>query len=292
MGKKLKILIGIVGFFIILAILGCSTPSSRVGEPAAIQEFTFIKTDDGNYKFLLVLIDDEQREIAASGTLTITIKDKFGNVLYTQSKHIDAEDFKTYRRVLTGAPIFGYSDMIFKDEVKKGFSSSGVVEVVFKTDSGKILKASDETHSLPKMSDEELKRYFENEYLKNATEINKIIKKEGLELTIIRCGWYETLKFNELKKYFRIDVKVRNYGSEVRKIYASGAKLIDENGRQYDTRWDSEFKGGEIQPNAFIEGYLLFENVPEDVKEFKLVWKDGYISGEGYLTFEVKFKVS
>ena len=147
-------------------------------------------------------------------------------------------------------------------------------------------------YSLPTMDDDELQRYFENEYLKNATEVNKVIRQKGLELAVIRCGWSETLKFDELKKYFRIDVKVRNYCGEVREIYADDAKLIDENGKQYGTSWDSEFNGEEIQPNAFIEGYLLFENVPENVKKFRLVWRGDYILGEGYPTFEVEFKIN
>jgi len=289
MSKKLKILIGIIGIIIILAILG-STPSSRVGNPVAIQEFTVVKTDDNNYKYLLVLIDNKQREIATSGLLTIVIEDKFGNILYNKSNRIDAEDFKTYRRVLTGAPIFGYSEIILRDEIKKGFSSGGIVEVVFKTDSGRTFSASKKVYSLPAMSDEELENYFESEYLKNSTKINNTIKKEGLELTVIRYGWYKKLKY-DLEEYFRIDVKVRNYGNEERGIYVGGAKIIDDKGKQYNARWNSKFESGKIQPGAFIEGYLLFKDIPKDAKNFKLVWKDGYIPETGYLTFEVEFEI-
>ncbi|HIH73390.1 MAG: Uncharacterized protein XD43_0052 [Thermococcales archaeon 44_46] len=248
------------------------TYTETYGEPVKIKEF-YMLNDDNYWEIHLRFIDEQEQEVPASGTLKIEIQDEYGFSIYKTTISITKSDF-TYLELFDEVY---YKRTIWKDEVKKkGFSSRGIAYVEFISDSGTVLKAQDSIYGIPEMSDEEKEAYFEQKYLQNSKECeNCIVTKGNFRIQIIRYGWYEALDWDEIKKYFRVDFKITNVGSEVDYIFEDDAYLIDiaNDNKQYGASWDSKLENSEILPRSTEEGYLLFEGLPEKPsRKVKFVW--------------------
>ena len=117
----------------------------------------------------------------------------------------------------------------------------------------------------------------EEEYNQNAVIVNKKIRKGNFEVTVTKAGFFSPYEFGEKKQYLRIDMEVKNVGSESDYFSPSGMAIIDNQGNQYERTYGGTLDTfSKIYPGVTKKGYILFEGVPTSSTSVKLVFELGY----------------
>jgi hypothetical protein len=211
----------------------------------------------------LNLIDASGEYVKTEGKLNFEVVDVFGSKLYEKSFNLKPEDYQ------------GYSDkyefVIPLSEIGKDYRSR--TDVTFKFTIGDKLFESKDDYSLNTYSDEKKKELLEERYNNNANTKEKTITKGDFKVTLLKRGVYEDVKYSDVEKYMRFDVKVENIANE--KVAFYGRPKITIASTEYsDYYYYSTFKTGMDFYNAgqIKEGYVLFEE--EDL--VKLPMSDDY----------------
>ena len=106
------------------------------------------------------------------------------------------------------------------------------------------------------MSDDEKKVYFESLYLNNSRVLNISQKQGELQVEIYRYGVY--ISPENLKKYLRIDLRIRNtanYTVEIEELTLGPLVVDGYPVRELD---EKEYFLGDLEPGEFLKGFLLF----------------------------------
>ena len=142
---------------------------------------------------------------------------------------------------------------------------------------GKKLRAEDATIQIPTYTDEELEQMAEEEYGKTAIVVNKKISKGKFEVTVTKAGFFSPYEWGERKEYLRVDLEVKNVGSESDYFSPSGMAILDNQGSQYESTFGGTLDlFSQIYPGVTKKGYTLFGNVPKTLSTIKLVFELGY----------------
>lgn len=254
-----------------------ATPSE--GYPANIKMFGSAKEGD-IVRFYFLLEDKNGKNVQSDGSVDLEIFDEAGNSLYHNKFNVKASEFVDYGFALTGQKIGkAYEWRVPMSEIKKGvsFIGYGKATLIFTTPQGVKLKAIDEVVPIPTYTEEELKQMAEEEYEKSAITVNQKISKGSFEVAVTKVGFFTSYELDEKKQYFRVDMEVKNIGSEAEYFDPSSIVIIDGQGNQYEETYGGTLDTfSKIYPGITKKGYILFENVPDSVTSVKLMFELGY----------------
>ena len=300
MGKQKFMNLGLIAILIvgIVFISGCvqeqgqtGTLSEKTQTPQTPQATTskyspaninlFASAKEGEViRFYFLLEDANGRNTPGDGHVKVEIFDDLNNSLYYKEFDVKASEFVDYQFKLTGQGIGkAYEWRVPISEIKKGVSSFGFGRAVltFVTPDGKELHAEDTTVQIPTYTEEELTQMAEEEYNKNAITVNKKIRKGNFEVTVTKAGFFSPYEWGKKKQYFRVDMEVKNVGSESDYFSPSGMAIIDNQGNQYESTFGGTLDTfSKIYPGVTKKGYVLFEEVPTSATSVKLVFELGY----------------
>jgi len=253
--------------------------TASTSSPANINIFASAKEGDV-IRFYFLLEDANGENIPADGHVKVEIFDDLNNSLYYQEFDVKASEFVDYQFKLTGQYMGkAYEWRVPISKIKKGISllGFGKASLTFVTPEGKELHAVDTTVPIPTYTEEELEQMAEEEYNQNAVIVNKKIRKGNFEVTVTKAGFFSPYEFGEKKQYLRIDMEVKNVGSESDYFSPSGMAIIDNQGNQYERTYGGTLDTfSKIYPGVTKKGYILFEGVPTSSTSVKLVFELGY----------------
>ncbi|RLJ06896.1 MAG: hypothetical protein DRP12_03255 [Candidatus Aenigmatarchaeota archaeon] len=282
--------LGLIAIIVIIFVSGCI---QEQGSPANINLFASSKEGEA-IRFYFLLEDANGRNIPGDGHVKLEIFDDLNNSLYYKEFDVKASEFIDYQFELTGQGIGkAYEWRVPISEIKKGISYIGLGRAVltFVTPDGKKLYAEDTTVEIPTYTEEELTEMAEEEYNKNATNVNKTIRKGNFEVTVTKAGFFVLYEWGERKQYFRVDMQVKNVGSESDYFSTSEMVIIDDQGNQHETSDGTLDTFSKIYPGATKKGYILFEGVPENVTFVRLVFELGYDENFNPYLFEYNIRL-
>lgn len=236
-------------------------------DPGNIDLFDGVK--EGSLIRFYFVFDDR---IGHDGKVNLKITDNSDKTVYASRFDVKSSQFVDYRLQLTGEPIGkAYEWKVSYSSIQKGMSSMGSAYLTFITPNGKNLNADTTLFDLPSYTQEEIEQLYENQYFETAKTINQSMSEGDFEVTLSKVGQFKYLDYDKEIKYFRADVKVKNIGSESKSFNGYDAAMIIGS-NQYSVSYRSEFEGINIYPGVIKEGYLLFEDVPENITgEVKIV---------------------
>ncbi len=167
---------------------------------------------DANALVLYLEVQNQTNYAKINGKLKVIIKDEFGLLIYNGTLSIQKSDFQPYTGEFTGLPKTStvYKARYIITDFQKGISSYGVINATLIV-GNMMLKRTFIAQNLPKMDEQERKDYFENLYLKNAKPLNITQIDGNVALEFYRYGIY--IHPGNLKRYLRIDAKLRNIGN-------------------------------------------------------------------------------
>jgi len=247
--------------------------------PANITTFSSAKEGELN-RFYFLLEGSDGRNVSSDGHVQLQIFDDSNNSLYLEEFDVKASEYVDYQFKLTGQSIGkAYEWRVPVSDIKKGISTIGWGRAVltFTTLDGRKLTAEDKTIQIPVYTDDELKQMAEAEYAKGAITLSQKLSKGKFEITVTGAGFFSPYEWGERKEYFRVDMEVRNIGSEADYFSPSGMVILDNQGNQYEQSYGGSLDTfSQIYPNVTKKGYVLFESVPKTIGSAKLAFQLGY----------------
>lgn len=244
--------------------------------------------DENKIEARFSLSDSSKEYISGDGVGEVRIINSKGETVYTGSTNVKKEDFGTYTLILTGEEFLAYVWEIPIDEIKKSTSSSGTIYLKFRTKNGEFEEIDDSVWGLPTYSEEELAQLNEEAFFKTSVAINKKLSKGNFEVTVTRVGFFTPLVTRgDEKEYFRIDMEVKNIGSEKEYFSPSGLAVLDNQENQYEKEYGGTLDTfSQMYPSVKKSGYILFERVPKTSQNIKLVFELGHDGNYDPYSFE------
>jgi len=279
--KKHLIVSGIIFVLLIVGLSGCTTTQVPTSSKSAVNVNLFASVNEGELiRFYFTLEDIDGINTISDGSLMMNIYDDEDTVLYTQQFTVKASEFKDYGYVITGTPIGkAYEWRVPVGDIKKGssFIGFGKAILIFVTPEGKTFNAEDSLVQISTYTDEELEEIAEDDYQNSATNMNKKITIGSFSVRVTKIGYFNQYLYGVYTEYFRVDMEVENVVSESDYFLPNGIVLIDKENNQYPYTYGGTLDiFSTIYPDARIEGYLLFEDIPKTVKAMRLVFELGY----------------
>ena len=142
-------------------------------------------------------------------------------------------------------------------------------------------------------SNKKVMQSSEEEYNKNAIDINKKISKGNFEVIVTKAGFFEPEDWIGKKQYLRVDLEIKNIGNQSEYFSPEGIVIIDDQKNQYERTFGGTIDGfSKIYPGVTKKGYVLFEGVPKTANSLKFVFELGYNKNlEPYLfEYEIPLK--
>jgi len=291
MKKDSAFISSLLVLLVMILTSGCVEKGGNLTEPTthavAIGKYhpsnikLFMSVDEGDFiRFYFMLETANGENIPADGHVKIVIFDDLNNSLYYDEFDVEASDFVDYGFVITGQYIGkAYEWRVSKTDIKKGISSMGLGRALltFTTLAGKELHAEDTLVKIPTYTEEEIKQMAEEEYEKNAVLVDQKISKGNFEVSVIKAGFFSLYEWGKERRYFRVDMEVKNIGEESEYFSPSGMVIVDEEGNQYENTFGGTLDTFvKIYPTVVKKGYVLFEPPPETVSSVKLIFELGY----------------
>ena len=250
--------------------------------------------DENKIEARFSLMDDSKNYVSGDGTGQIRIVNSEEETVYTSTINVKKESFGTYTLLLTGEEFLAYVWEIPITEIKKSVSSSGTMYIKFKTKNAEFEELDTSIWGLPTYTEEELAQLNEEEFSKSAMSLNKKLAKGSFEVIVTRVGFFTPLvTWGDKKEYFRVDMEVKNVGSEKEYFSPSGLAILDNQGNQYETEYGGTLDTfSQIYPSVKKSGYVLFEKIPKTTQTIKLVFELGHDENYDYYTFEYNIPLS
>ncbi|ABR55251.1 conserved hypothetical protein [Methanococcus vannielii SB] len=242
---------------------------------------TFYAAETGNsLKFTLVFADSNRNIISPNGNAKLKIYDDNNNKIYENEFLIDFKNVGESSR---------YVLEVFKEDISKGMTDKGYAEVIFTSKEGKTISKDTRPVNIPYYSEEELLSISEEEYIKNSVLGIDHDTLDDVKITVLRSGYYTT--YGKTKKtVFRVDLEVENKYGQAKDFTPSDIYITDESGAIYKFTSGGTLSGiSKIPALDKVQGYWLFENVVEDSKSKRILFKNGRISS-GWVIFDLKLE--
>lgn len=275
---KHLIIVGIAVLLIFVSYSGCF--ESEVSRSSANNVSMFECVTEGEIiRFYFVLEDENGQNTICDGNVEFQIIDELNDVIYSNEFNVKSSEFIDYEYKLTGSPIGkAYEWRVSIADIEKGISllGFGTAILTFINSKGGTISAEYELVQIPTYSEEELNDILEEEYINDSTTVNKKLSKGDFEVTAVRVGFFRKYDWGEMKKYFRVDMIVKNIGSEQQYFDPSGVAIIDPNNNQYESSYEGTLEIVMIYPGVEKSGYFLFNDVPETLQHLNLVFEAGY----------------
>jgi hypothetical protein len=296
--KKQLIVIGMMLVLIAVGLSGCT--DNQIGvltnakPPANIN--TFASAKEGELiRFYFMLEDEDGVNTISEGYVKMEIFDDSNNPLYYQEFDVKESDFVDYGFKLTGTGIGkAYEWRVPINDIEESKSTYGFGRAVltFVTPQYNTLSAEDTLVQIPTYSEEELEDMEEEDYENSCTLVNKKISKGNFEITVAKAGFFENSEWGVTNQYFRVDMGVKNVGSESDYFTPLGLAIIDSQNIQYEYTYGGTLDVfSTIHSGVTKKGYLLFENVPTTEKSVRLLFELGYDANFNSYLFEYNIKL-
>jgi len=291
--KKIAVLLIVILVVSVVFLGGCTDNQTAVvvstKPPANIN--TFSSANEGDMiRFYFLLEDEDGINTQSDGHVKIEIFDDEDNSLYKNEFDVKSSEFVDYQFKLTGTAMGkAYEWRVPKEDIEKGKSTYGFGKAVltFITSEFNIMSAEDTLVQIPTYSEEELEEMQESDYDDSAVDVNKKISKGSFEVTVIKTGFFDKYEWGETKQYFRVDMIVKNIGSNSEYFSPSGLAVIDDQGHQYEYTFSGTLDTfSTVYPGVTKNGYILFEDVPITTISIRLVFELGYDSNFNSYVFE------
>jgi len=243
-------------------------------QPVYISQFWVIEDGD-TLQCRFSLLDKNSVYTKAGGTVSINILDSRQVSVYENSFKITESSFGTYQLILTGAEFTAYLWNIPKSSIEKGAGFGvGSATLTFSSE-GSIWETEYDLVPIPTYTQEELDEQYEMEYQRGLNEINKIITTSPFEITVVSVGSFKYSFWGEETTYFRVDIKIRNIGSENQYLFGYPV-IIDDLYNQYDADYLGTLELGEIYPSVIRAGYVLFPPIDENANDIRIIFTQSH----------------
>uniref|UniRef100_A9A6Z7 DUF4352 domain-containing protein n=1 Tax=Methanococcus maripaludis (strain C6 / ATCC BAA-1332) TaxID=444158 RepID=A9A6Z7_METM6 len=286
-----KLVIGVFCLIPIMLLCGCAESNSgdqaldevdSGGENVVLEGAEYIGTfyaakTDESLKFTLIFNDAENKLVTATGTAKLIIYDDFDNELFEKEYVVDPSKAGSNSK---------YTLVVLLADIEKGMTESGYAEVVFTSESGKVINKIAKPIQIPYYTEEEISDIAEEEYLENAVESGDSYELDDVEITVLRSGFY-TIYGEESEKIFRVDLKIENNYGQPKDFAPSEIIVYDKSENKY-----RHISGGsldeisEIPSLNTVEGYCFFEDVPESMEDPRLFFKNGRSDNGDWLVYD------
>ena len=279
--KNIAITLIVLIFILTTFFSGCNESTVSVSDKPANNIKLFQCAVEGEInRFYFILEDVNGHNTICDGNVDFQIIDDLDNILYSDYFTVSSSEFIDYGFQLTGTPIGkAYEWRVPIEDIDKGFSiiGYGTGILTFTNTDGKEMTAQTELVKIPTYTDDEIQDIVEGEYENTSTYINKKISKGNFEIIVNRVGFFYKYDWGVAKKYFRVDMEVKNIGSESEYFLPSGLVIIDSQNNQYEQNYLGTLNiYSTIYPGVVKKGYLLFENIPETETSFRLLFELGF----------------
>lgn len=267
------------------------TPSGSSNLRSSNAEFigNFIATsNEKGIEIRFSLMDGSKNYVSADGTGEVRIVNPEGEQVYTGTINPKKEEFGTYTLMLTGQKFEAYVWEIPANEIKKSTSASGTVYLNFKVKDAQFKEMETDVWGLPTYSEQELAELNEQQFSKNAVAVDKKIARGSFEVAVQRFGFFKPMKtYGEPEEFFRVDMEVKNIGSEKEYFSPSGLVILDNQGNQFEKEYGGTLDTfTEIYPGVKKSGYVLFKKIPATAQTIKLVFELGHDENYDPYAFE------
>ncbi len=277
--KKQLILLGIIVLLLTVGLSGCTEVPVSGKSPANINQFMSVQEGE-LIRFYFLLEDKDGINTVSDGNVRIEIFDNINSSLYYQEFNVKASEFVDYAFKISGTGIGkAYEWRVPIEDIEKGISILGFGKAVltFTTPDDKTLNAEDTLVPIHSYTEEELENMYEAEYENSSTAVNKKITKGNFEITVSKVGYFNNRLFGVTNQYFRVDMEVKNVGSESEYFLPSGIAIIDSQSIQYEYTYGGTLDIlSTVYPDVTKTGYLLFEGVPNTETSLRLLFELGY----------------
>jgi len=265
--------IGAIAYFAsLLGFITTPTPT----KPIHHIDYFLLQEKDASLQPQFALMSEDLNFVSTDGTVQLTIFDETTNkILYETEFAIKKSDFKYYQTLL-GKTLLAYQWSISLSDVEKCISH-GTAKITFTATDGKICSDTEEYVTLPKYTEEEMERMFENEYAASATTVDKDLTTEDFQITVLEMGMFSKYTYLDLERMFRVDLKVKNIGSGTKSFSVYDTCVVTTADLQCESSYYGTFESGDISAGVTKEGYLLFDDVPETASIAKLTIDKIYI---------------
>jgi hypothetical protein len=233
--------------------------------------------NNGKVEARFSLMDDSKKPIAGEGIADARVVNKEGETIYTGETKITADKFQTYTLRLTGKDFLAYAWEIPLENIKKSPSQEGTMYLKFHTNNEEFAELNTSIYGLPTYSEDELADINTKNFSKTAIPVNASLSKGNFTVTIKQAGSFNPLStYDDKKEYFRVDMDVKNTGGKNDYFMPNGLSLIDDRNRQYERDYGGSLDSiSDINSRVTKSGYFLFKQIPDDVKQIKLVFELG-----------------
>lgn len=262
------------------------TPSiSRIGELAVF-------TKGSGLTVWFNLLDKDGEQVKADGDLEFTIYSAGEKVVYEKKATINSADFEKAERLFGGEKLLIYTWFIPFDEIERYVSDNGRAKLVFvPTGQSPLTPVEEEYVEIPMMTEEEIVHLYGSRFQETAQSIGKTITKENFCITLLRVGVFTHLEYEtwgDEVTHLRIDLSVKNVGSEKDYLFESAAVVLDNLGNQYDIEWDGTLELGELYPDVKREGYLIFPLPKKEATQLRLLFTKSAYPEDIVYEFSIK----
>ncbi len=255
-----------------------SNINNNVVEHAVANIKYIIPENSGNKTLFNFAFEDKNGKlIKAEGSVRLEVIDKLGNCVLNKTYDLSSIPYSSGKYIVS----------LNSSEIGKGMDTQGIVILTYQN-GNKVLSKSNSI-MLQKYSEEELKKIFEEEYLKNAKEVNIKQTRGNFEITIVRHGYFKiyNAEKNKVDEVYRVDMIVKNLIYDSVQFNPMDIYIIDDSGNKYRYINGGSLKiGTTINGDKQLKGYFLFEDVPKDAKDLRLQFRLGQIDGSGYNVFD------
>jgi hypothetical protein len=262
-----------------------SQPSLRSSDAHWIGNFMELSKDN-SLEFRFSLYDSSKKYTAGDGAGTLKIISSDGETVYQGNINVKKEDFGTYTLTLTQEDFLAYVWEIPISAINKSSSSSGTAYLSFSTKESQFETLDTSIWGLPTYTQEELKQLNEESFV--GVPVNQTKSYGAFQITIQKAGFFTPMvSYGDKKGYFRVDLEVKNIGSEAEYFSPSGMVILDNQGNQYEMEYGGSLDTfSQIYPGVKKSGYILFNKIPSDSQNIKLVFQLGYDSDYKQYTYQ------
>jgi len=292
--NKYLIVIGTAVLLLVVGLSGCTYVPTSTTQPVNIN--TFISIKEGELiRFYFLLEDKDGINTCSDGQVELEIFDEDDMSLYNQEFDVKTSEFVDYGFKLTGTDIGkAYEWRVTFSDIKKGNSTLGFGKAIltFTTPKNKSLHAEYNLVEIPIYTEEEIEDIEKEDYNDTAVSVNKKISKGNFEVTVTRAGFFNDTEWGLTNEYFRVDMEVKNIGSESDYFFPSGLAIIDSQNNQYDYTYGGTLDiFSTIHAGVTKKGYLLFECVPATETSVRFLLELGYDANFNLYFFEFNIKL-
>lgn len=124
-----------------------------------------------------------------------------------------------------------------------------------------------------------------------AIPINQQLTKGPFQILVTQVGLYTPDSYGNTIQYFRVDMQVKNIGNSTENFLTNPIAIVDDKGNQYEEiPLGSLFVGFDMFPKTVKNGTMLFQTIPGNIKNVKLVF---HLHDEDYnpLNFQYNFSL-